>query len=83
MTDLYVPYCKNKTASEELLASHRSYLTVGLSLNYLAPKQIKWLLFYDDVLIFVAYPKSVWYRDPSVITADQANTAHYQVPSAP
>lgn len=27
MTDLYVPYCKNKTPSEELLASHRSYLT--------------------------------------------------------
>jgi thioesterase domain-containing protein len=26
MTDLYVPYCQNKTDSEELLASHRSYL---------------------------------------------------------
>ena len=28
MTDLYVPYCQNKTQSEELLASHRSYLNV-------------------------------------------------------
>uniref|UniRef100_A0A1X7TP97 Uncharacterized protein n=1 Tax=Amphimedon queenslandica TaxID=400682 RepID=A0A1X7TP97_AMPQE len=27
MTDLYVPYCQNKTKSEDLLAGHRSYLT--------------------------------------------------------
>jgi hypothetical protein len=26
MTDVYVPYCKNKMASEDLLASHRTYL---------------------------------------------------------
>lgn len=29
MTDLYVPYCQNKTNSEELLASHRTYLSVS------------------------------------------------------
>lgn len=29
MTDLYVPYCQNKAKSEELLAVHRSYLTVS------------------------------------------------------
>ena len=31
MTDLYVPYCQNKTKSEDLLAGHRSYLTVSQS----------------------------------------------------
>ena len=29
MTDVYVPYCKNKMASEALLTSHRTYLCVS------------------------------------------------------
>ena len=28
MAGVYVPYCKNKMASEDLLASHRTYLSV-------------------------------------------------------
>ena len=28
MTEVYVPYCKNKMASEDLLSSHRTYLCV-------------------------------------------------------
>ena len=30
MAAVYVPYCTDKTASEELLASHRTYLFVSL-----------------------------------------------------
>lgn len=30
MTEVYVPYCKNKMASEDLLASHRTYLCVSI-----------------------------------------------------
>ena len=32
MVTVYVPYCKDRAASEELLASHRSYLNVRLTL---------------------------------------------------
>lgn len=30
MAEVYVPYCKNKMASEDLLASHRTYLSVSV-----------------------------------------------------
>lgn len=30
MTEVYVPYCKNKMASEDLLTSHRTYLCVSI-----------------------------------------------------
>ena len=33
MVELYVPYCKNKTASEDLVASHRTYLSVCLVMS--------------------------------------------------
>ena len=35
MASIYVPFCQSKTASEELLASHRSYLNVSLSASEL------------------------------------------------
>ena len=34
MAAVYVPYCTDKTASEELLASHRTYLFVSLNTAY-------------------------------------------------
>ena len=34
MTEMYVPYCNNKAASEELLASHRTYLSVSRRRGY-------------------------------------------------
>ena len=34
MTGVYVPYCKNKMASEDLLTSHRTYLSVSQSVYF-------------------------------------------------
>lgn len=34
MTGVYVPYCKNKMASEDLLTSHRTYLSVSQSVHF-------------------------------------------------
>ena len=63
MTDLYVPYCQNKTKSEDLLAGHRSYLTVS---------QSKWMGF----IFFVESFKFIWNRCTSVFTAYQTYSAN-------
>ena len=37
MIELYVPYCQNKMASEELLCSHRTYLCVSTKVYLTSP----------------------------------------------
>ena len=34
MTELYIPFCQGKSASEELLTSHRTYLHVRYYVHY-------------------------------------------------